>query len=149
MDVHVNATKIKCLVDTGSQVTLFTQSLCNELFDAPQLQEAKVPWLTLQGTNGLTIPYMGYVVVDFQVRGITVPGKGVVIVQDHCLGAHRALLSMNVISACWEELFRTQPSLTPRRMGARELDAILADCQRIYASRAQWDHEDTGRVACL
>lgn len=148
VDVYVNATKIKCLVDTGSQVTLFSQSLCKELFDAPQLQEAEVPWLTLRGANGLNIPYVGYVVVDFQVRGITIPGKGVVIVQDHCLGTHRALLGMNVISTCWEELFRTQPSLTQPPTEDREWEAILADCQRIHASRAQWDHEDTGRVAC-
>lgn len=106
VEVYVNGKKVRCLVDTSSQVTLFSQGLCNELFDVQQLQGAEAPWLTLRGANGLDIPYIGYVMADFQVQGVRVPERGAVIIRDQCLGAHRALLGMNVISACWEALFQ-------------------------------------------
>ena len=147
IDVQVRGKKIRCLVDTGSQVTLFSESLCKELFNQ-QLQGAEAPWLTLRGANGLNIPYIGYVVSDFQVRGITVLEKGVVIVRDHCLGTHRALLGRNVISACWEELFKTQPTQTLQPTEGQQWEHIFADCRRIHAAKTQWDQEDTGRVAC-
>lgn len=76
VEVHVNGKKVRCLVDTDSQVTLFSQGLCNELFDVQQLQGVEAPWLTLWGANGLDIPYIGCVVADFQVQGVTVPERG-------------------------------------------------------------------------
>lgn len=113
IEIQVNNKRVQCLVDTGSQVTLFSESLSKELFDGYRGQEAEVPWLILRGANGLDIPYIGYVVVDFHIQGVSVQQKGVVIVRDQCLGAHRALLGMNVISECWEELFRSRLILGP------------------------------------
>ncbi|KAL2077722.1 hypothetical protein ACEWY4_027226 [Coilia grayii] len=55
---------------------------------------------------------------------------------------------MNVIAACWEELFHAQPTTAPQPTEAKEWENILADCQRIHANQAGWDQEDTGRVAC-
>lgn len=147
VEVGVNDQKIQCLVDTGSQVTLFTESLCKELFNEQQLQETETPWLTLRGANGLDIPYVGYMVADFQVRDIKVSGKGVVIVKDHCLGAHRALLGMNVLAAYWEGLFEKQQAATFSSTSEHpEWDHIITDC--LSAAMAQQHHEDTARVAC-
>lgn len=71
--------------------------------------------------------------------------------KDHCLGNRRALLGMNVIAACWEELFKTQHGQTSAHPCASEghpWGQILADCRRIHATRAQQDSERTARVAC-
>lgn len=149
--IHVNGKEVQCLVDTGSQVTLFSEGLCKEVFAVQQLQEAEAPWLTLRGANGLDIPYTGYIVADFQVQGVVVPEKGVMVVRDHCLGTHRALLGMNVISACWEELFQNQQGQTSRHTrtpGGREWEHIIADCCHLRTTRVQQEHEDTARVAC-
>lgn len=95
-----------------------------------------MPWLILRGANGLDIPYIGYVVVDFHIQGVSVQQKGVVIVRDQCLGAHQALLGMNVISECWEEFFRSQPISGPPSAEGREWERIIADCQRIHTAKA-------------
>ncbi len=82
VEIQVNGVKVQCLVDTGSQVTLFSESLSKELFSAQCLQEPEAPWLTLRGANGLDITFIGYL----EIHGITVPQKGVVDVRDPCLG---------------------------------------------------------------
>ncbi|KAF4116543.1 hypothetical protein G5714_004032 [Onychostoma macrolepis] len=56
VEIKVNGVSVRCLVDTGSQVTLFSESLSKDLFDAHHLPGAEVPWLTLRGANGLNIP---------------------------------------------------------------------------------------------
>lgn len=59
VEINVNGVKVRCLVDTGSQVTLLAESLSKELFSAPCVPEAEARWLTLRGANGLDIPYIG------------------------------------------------------------------------------------------
>ena len=71
LKVKVDNIEIECLADTGSQVTLFNESLCKELFcEKPVGSKSDVPWLLLRGANGLAIPYTGYVVADFRVADI-------------------------------------------------------------------------------
>lgn len=148
VEVQVCGTKVPCLVDTGSQVTLFSESLSREVFGRRSMQGTEAPWLTLKGANGLDIPYIGYLVTDLEIHGIVVPQKGIVIVQDHCLGTHRALLGMNVIAECWEELFQAGPVKTIPSAEQQEWKRIVADCCQIQTARARMDREDTGRVAC-
>lgn len=88
VEIQVSGVKIKCLVDTGSQVTLFSESLSRELFKDHRFQGAEASRLTLRGANGLDIPYTGYVVVDFHIQAVPVQQQGVVIVKDHCLVPH-------------------------------------------------------------
>ncbi len=144
VEIQVNGVKVQCLVDTGSQVTLFSESLSKELFSAQCLQEPEAPWLTLRGANGLDITFIGYL----EIHGITVPQKGVVDVRDPCLGTHRALLGMNVITDCWEELFQARPIRTAPPAEKREWERIVVDCRRVHTASSQGDREGTGRVAC-
>lgn len=148
VEVQVNGVKLNCLVDTGSQVTLFSESLALELFADHRLHRTEASRLTLRGANGLDIPYTGYIVVDFLVRGIPVRQKGVVIVRDHCLGLHRALLGMNVILDCWEELFKGRPGRMSPSAAGQDWDRILADCRRVHAASQVQEREDIGRVTC-
>lgn len=103
-----------CLLDTGSQVTLFSESFFQKWLSGVQKQSPQdLHWLTLKAANGLQIPYTGYAILDFSVGGVTIPGKGVIIVKDECLNSERGILGMNVISHCWKELFQgVHPGLT-------------------------------------
>ncbi|XP_062403243.1 uncharacterized protein LOC134093673 [Sardina pilchardus] len=86
-----------------------------------------------------------------KVHGIQVPSRGVVVVRDDCLGSHRALLGMNVIASCWEELFplKSPPSAGSRRTAdAKEWEQVFTDCHRIQAATAQQETTDTARVSC-
>lgn len=148
VEVRVCGIKVQCLVDTGSQVTLFSESLSQELFGKQNVQGTEAPWLTLKGANGLDIPYIGYRLADLEIHGIVVPQKGVIIVQDHCLGTHRALLGMNVLSECWEELFRAKPVQKIPPAERQEWERVAADCRRVQMTRVRRDREETGRVAC-
>ncbi|KAL7837443.1 hypothetical protein SRHO_G00271540 [Serrasalmus rhombeus] len=153
VDVKVDGVDVKCLVDTGSQVTMFAESLCKELFQDKELGGSeKIPWLTLSAANGLDIPYIGYMVVNFQVGGVEVPERGVIVAKDSCLGANRALLGMNVISACWEELFaisKENLSLQSQTKPlGKEWERVFADCRRIRAASLQQQRCDAARVAC-
>lgn len=140
-----------CLVDTGSQVTLFAESLCKELFDPQEMQGVEGSWLTLRGANGLEIPCVGYVVVDLHIRGVHVPARGVIVVKDHCLGTHKALLGMNVLSACWEDIFQDRGVAGPVRRKTAEdekWEPVAADCRRISAATSLLERVDTARAAC-
>lgn len=148
VEVQVCGVKVPCLVDTGSQVTLFAESLSQELFGDQRMHGTEAPWLSLKGANGLDIPYIGYRLTDLEIHGVIVPQKGVIIVKDHCLGSHRALLGMNVLSACWEELFRATPARGISLAEQQEWERVAADCRRIQMSRARQGREGTGRVAC-
>ncbi|KAL7862813.1 hypothetical protein SRHO_G00117970 [Serrasalmus rhombeus] len=153
VDVKVDGVDVKCLVDTGSQVTMFAESLCKELFQDKELGGSeKIPWLTLRAANGLDIPYIGYMVVNFQVGGVEVPEWGVIVAKDSCLGANRALLGMNVISACWEELFaNSKENLSLQSQTkplGKEWERVFADCRRIRAASLQQQRCDVARVAC-
>ena len=79
----------------------------------PLLNNKELQWLTLKAANGLQIPYVGYVLLDFEVAGVSVRDKGAIIVKDSCLGPEKAILGMNVIFSCWESLFQgTHPGTT-------------------------------------
>lgn len=137
VEVEVNGQRIPCLLDTGSQVTLMSQSLFNKHLGGVGLESGEESrWLSLKAANGLQIPYIGYVLLDFKVGGVQLPKKGVFIVKNDCLGAERAILGMNVIADCWQELmhglhpgeaaFRAQ--LPPR--AEREWGKAFAVCRQ-------------------
>ncbi|XP_063075849.1 uncharacterized protein LOC134465891 isoform X1 [Engraulis encrasicolus] len=105
VEVLVQGKPIPCILDTGSQVTLFSQGLLKRHFGDVRMKDvAEVPWLTLKAANGLALPYVGYALLDFEVGGIRVPGKGVIVVEDRYLPPNYAVLGMNVIQYCWEGL---------------------------------------------
>ncbi|KAK1906831.1 MAM domain containing glycosylphosphatidylinositol anchor protein 1 [Dissostichus eleginoides] len=70
------------------------------------LVQGDIPWLTLKAANGLHLPYIGYALLDFEINGVKVMGKGVVVVEDSYLQQECALLGMNVIGDCWQSIFQ-------------------------------------------
>ena len=149
MTVKVDDVDVQCLVDTGSQVTLFSESLCDKLFKGKE-QRGVLSWLKLRAANGLSIPYTGYIVADFQVGGVQVPARGVVVVRDAFIGDKKAILGMNVISDCWEELFNRQhpnSHQTNRTSLEKSWNEIFVDCQRVQAASTRENWQSTARLA--
>lgn len=57
----------------------------------------RTPWLKLRATNNLEIPYVGYALVNCVVGKTHISGKGMIIVDDDCLGSEKGILGMNII----------------------------------------------------
>ncbi|XP_048836044.1 uncharacterized protein LOC125711303 [Brienomyrus brachyistius] len=132
---------VPCILDTGSQVTLFSRSIFNQCVKGIEVKgAAEVPWLALKAVNGLSLPYVGYVVLDFTVAGVEIPQRGVVIVEDQHLPAPYGILGMNVIRHCWEvlqtrggaqvSLFRSALPQSDRRAW----DQAFTVCRRLEAA---------------
>lgn len=77
---------MKVLLYTGSQVTWIQQQGMDSYF--PQMTRDRY-----FSANGHTIPYSGYVIMDFEVEGLKIPEKGVVIVKDDC-SAHPLIMGI-------------------------------------------------------
>ena len=123
---------LRGLLDTGSQVTLMQQSMFDEYFPPSRLGRNPLVF-KLRAANGLAIPYTGYAVLDLELEGVRVPGRGVVIVQDeHC--THPLIIGMNVVSACWNALFKWpgRGSVPLPQQQALWRDAF-ATCRRVDA----------------
>ena len=68
VEVMVQGRLIPCILDTGSQVTLFSKALFQRHFqDEPVMGASEISWLSLRAANGLQLPYVGYVLLDFEV----------------------------------------------------------------------------------
>ena len=74
---------MECLVDTGSMVTLVSETFYKQKLE-PVCGgvQGGAKMLTLRGANGLEIPYLGYLELDVQVEGVTVPSCGVLVLKD-------------------------------------------------------------------
>lgn len=64
-------------------------------------------WLQLRAANGLEIPYIGYLELDIELCGSTIPNCGVLVVRDPPGSGPDVpgILGMNVLSRCYRELF--------------------------------------------
>ena len=113
MEVGMGDVVVPCLLDTGSMVTTITETFFKQYFQSQgveQLQQCK--WLQLKAANGLDIPYVGYVELDVNVLGKTLPKMGVLVVKDSPDSFSQqqkckvpGLLGMNIIRSCYHELF--------------------------------------------
>ena len=103
---------VRCLLDSGSQVSTITESFFNKHF-RPRRSELldTNQWLTLTAGNGLEIPYIGYLELDFEAQGVPIPKRGVLMVQDPpdpqsraCKEAVPGLIGMNIIQRTNQEI---------------------------------------------
>lgn len=107
--IMMGGVEVPCLLDTGSMVTTISENFFRQHFE-PRGQEKlrSCGWLQLRAANGLDIPYLGYLELDFVVLGRHIKNKGVLVVRDRsnsCLGGLPGLLGMNVMQDCYKELF--------------------------------------------
>lgn len=145
---------VSCIIDTGSQVTLFSKTLFEREVRGVEMRNAEeLPWLTLKAVNGLKLPYVGYVILDFTVAGVVIPQRGVVIVEDQHLPTPYGILGMNVIRHCWELLEErgggVHRSLFVSALPRPDRTAwsqAFATCQRVQVARSGLTESSVAKV---
>ena len=74
--VTMAGVNLKCLVDTGSQVTLVNKSFYLAHLQPRGHKLTTVRnWLTIRVADGLELPYIGYFETDIVLAGTTVVGR--------------------------------------------------------------------------
>ena len=74
---------VRRLLDSGSQVSTITESFFNKHFRPRRSKLLDTnQWLTLTAANGLEIPYIGYLELDFEAQGVTILQRGILVVRD-------------------------------------------------------------------
>lgn len=138
IDVVINGVKMRGLLDTGSQVTLMQEQLFNQHFSTHVGLESEPTFLTLKAANGLNIPYIGYATMDFDVEGVQIPKRGIVVVKTEGL-TNPLIIGMNVISACWSAIFQKTgrpPTHMHKDRQTREVwNNAFTACQRAAATQ--------------
>lgn len=137
-------------------VTTITEAFFKKHFQSQvQDQLQSCSWLQLKAANGLDIPYRGYVELDVEVLGKVLPRRGILVVKDPLdVGARQrkesvpGLLGMNVLSSCYDELFRQHGAAlfhSPSVQTAGEVwQQLLSDCEVL--DRVS-NSENLGKVA--
>ncbi|CAI5671927.1 unnamed protein product [Oreochromis niloticus] len=104
-------------------------------------KESELNWLKLKAANGLAIPYVGYVLAEVQVGGITLKDMGIVISKDDPDNRNALpILGMNVIVPSWDMLFSKPQIQTQTWPVGSTVDtqqpwaSTFQDCQRIQAA---------------
>ena len=80
VEAVIGGIKVPCLIDTGSQVSMVSESLFKtHLRPVMGTSHHDMGWLRLTAANGLSIPYIGIADLDVEVGGVLVKNRGVVI----------------------------------------------------------------------
>lgn len=90
-------------------VTTVTETFFLRHFETPgQDQLRSCQWLQLRAANGLSIPYVGYLELEVELCGKSIPGCGILVVKDPpgpTGSGVPGVLGMNVLGRCYRELF--------------------------------------------
>ena len=79
-EVDIAGKTIKCLIDTGSQVSTVTESCYKCHLSSLPLETLE--GLRLTAANGIEIPYVGYFSTDVNVLGHCFHNVGILVVKD-------------------------------------------------------------------
>lgn len=95
----IDGLEFDCLWDTGSQVSIMTESLYKDCFAEDKNLIHEDQFVRLVAANGLEIPYVGYVVVDVGIEEQIIQSQVILIQKDlpSMHGQTPVILGMNVI----------------------------------------------------
>lgn len=113
VDLRIGGVSVSCLLDTGSQVSTITEHFFKEHL-AGEVDDmlSTSGWLKITATNGLDIPYLGYLELPVETMGITLPDCGFLLVRDaQNSSAVPALIGINIIGRC-RQLVHTEFNTT-------------------------------------
>jgi len=83
VDIRIGDVPLRCLLDTGSNVSTLTESFFRDhLHGEEGDMHYTAKWLKLTAANKLPLPYLGYVELEVQVMGLTIPECGFLIIKD-------------------------------------------------------------------
>ncbi len=105
VDIHIGGVPVRCLLDTGSNLSTLTESFFREnLHGEDKDLHCTSKWLRITAANKLPLPYLGYVELDIQVMGLTIPECGFLIVRDGDTAdpTPPGIIGMNITQRCRE-----------------------------------------------
>jgi len=115
MTAKMAGVEVECLVDTGSMVTLISETFYKEKLESVCGRVQGVGrMLTMRGANGLEIPYLRYLELDMKVGGVTIPNCGELVLKDTAATVWQqrrpGVLGTNVFTKIpkWAELLRME-----------------------------------------
>lgn len=135
--MYLAGIKTTCLIDTGSMVSTITEE-CFRNFFQPVGNRLNNNNLSLRITtsNGLDIPYIGYLQMDVSVDGVTLPDMGVLVVKDgvdlHNKEEKRrvpGILGMNILGPLLDKVDHRIISDSPNLSILKPLLALHASAQ--------------------
>lgn len=105
VEINIGGVAVKCLLDTGSNVSTLAESFFRgKLHGGDKDMHSTMKWLKITAANKLPLPYLGYVELDIQVMGVTIPGCGFLIVRDQNGGeadnSPPGIIGMNIAQRC-------------------------------------------------
>jgi hypothetical protein len=80
--IQIEGVDVKCLVDSGANVSTITESWFKTSGLDKSCNLKHIKWLEVKAANGKEIPYKGYFEADVFVGGVTVPSCGVLVTTD-------------------------------------------------------------------
>ena len=80
--VKLNDVDVMCLIDTGSMVSTITEECFRNNFQSSGVELKQSTYLRITTSNGLDIPYIGYLEVDVCCKGVRLPNIGFLVVKD-------------------------------------------------------------------
>ena len=144
MTARMAGVEVECLIDTGSMVTLVSEAFYKEKLESVCGRVHGVGrMLTLRGANGLEIPYLGYLELDMQVEGVTIPDCGVLVLKDTAATVRQrrrrpGVLGTNVLAKIpkWAELLSVEENAsTSSKLSQKPSKQRLV---RVAGSSAVW-----------
>lgn len=144
MTARMAGVEVECLIEIGSMVTLVSEAFCKEKLESVCGRVHGVGrMLTLRGANGLEIPYLGYLELDMQVGGETIPDCGVLVLKDTAATVRQrrrrpGVLGTNVLAKIpkWAELLSVEENaITSSKLSQKPSKQRLV---RVAGSSAVW-----------
>ena len=80
--VQIGKADIRCLLDTGAQVSTITEACFNQYFGDEERLVDVARYIRITAANGLGIPYRGYFEADVTMFGETFQKMGFLVVED-------------------------------------------------------------------
>lgn len=103
VDHKIGGVTVSCLLDTGSQVSTITEGFFREhLLGEDEDMLSTSGCLKLTAANGLDIPHLGYLELEVETMGMTIPECGFLVVKDPQSSQTMVpgIVGMNIISKC-------------------------------------------------
>ncbi|XP_062420887.1 uncharacterized protein K02A2.6-like [Pungitius pungitius] len=105
VDIQIGGVLLRCLLDTGSNVSTLTESFFRDhLHGEDEDMHCTAKWLKITAANQLPLPYLGYVELDVQVMGFNIPECGFLIIRDdntkRADSSPPGIIGMNIAKRC-------------------------------------------------
>lgn len=82
VETQIGTVPLKCILVTGNNVsTLTEQFFRNQFQGGDEDMHCTTKWLELTAANKVLLPYIGYAELDVQVKEITIPEGGFLIIK--------------------------------------------------------------------